>query len=154
MVIATTGGSKTRKLREKYPEHNILIEDFIPFNDIMPECDVYITNGGYGGVMLGISNNLPMVVAGIHEGKNEINGRVEYFGLGINLGTENPTASQIKTSVESILKDSSYKQNVNKLANEFAQYSPMLLSEKYISELILREPSPHKTYSKLSEERS
>ena len=28
---------------------------------------------GYGGVMLGIENQLPLVVAGLHEGKNEIN---------------------------------------------------------------------------------
>jgi hypothetical protein len=29
-----------------------------------------------GGVLLGIQNKLPMVVAGVHEGKNEINTRM------------------------------------------------------------------------------
>ncbi len=57
----------------------------------MPYPDVYITNEGYGGVMLAIENKLPMVLAGVHEGKNEINARIGYFKLGINLRTETPT---------------------------------------------------------------
>jgi len=138
-VIATTGGSKTEELKKRYSHYNILIEDFIPFDDIMPQCDVYVTNGGYGGVMLGIQNNLPMVVAGVHEGKNEINARVGYFKLGINLRTEKPTASQIKANVELILENKAYKNNVAKLAREFEQYNPALLCEKYANELISKQ---------------
>ena len=37
LIIATTGGSRTQELRNRYPYANILIEDFIPFNDIMPQ---------------------------------------------------------------------------------------------------------------------
>ena len=80
-----------------------------------------------------------MVVAGMHEGKNEINARVGYFKLGINLRTEKPAASQIKTAVEMILRDPSYKQNVEKLAYEFNDYNPQLLCEKYVNELLHRE---------------
>jgi UDP:flavonoid glycosyltransferase YjiC (YdhE family) len=90
LVIATTGGSRTAELKARYPQENFIIEDFIPFNDVMPYASVYVTNGGYGGVMLGIENHLPLVVGGVHEGKNEINARVGYFKLGINLGTEKP----------------------------------------------------------------
>jgi UDP:flavonoid glycosyltransferase YjiC (YdhE family) len=136
LVIVTTGGSQTQQLRARYPYGNILIEDYIPFNDIMPECDVYITNGGYGGVLFGIQNKLPMVVAGAHEGKNEINARIGYFHLGINLKTERPAASQIKTSVEVILRNPHYKDNVIKLAGEFEQYNPASLCEKYVSQLL------------------
>jgi UDP:flavonoid glycosyltransferase YjiC (YdhE family) len=139
LVVVTTGGSKTQELRNRFPYSNILIEDFIPFNDIMPECDAYITNGGYGGVMLGIQNKLPMVVAGVHEGKNEINARIGYFNLGINLRTETPTASQIKTNVQTILENKAYKNNVVKLANEFEHYNPVLLCEKYVNELLSRQ---------------
>ena len=103
LVVCTTGGSQTEELRKRFPQRNLIIEDFIPFDNIMPYANVYITNGGYGGVMLGIENKLPMVVAGVHEGKNEICARVGYFKLGINLETEKPTAAQIKKAVEKIL---------------------------------------------------
>jgi UDP:flavonoid glycosyltransferase YjiC (YdhE family) len=79
LIICTTGGSQTKQLKKQYDQLNIIIEDFIPFDNVMPYADVYISNGGYGGVLLGIKHNLPMVVAGVHEGKNEICARVGYF---------------------------------------------------------------------------
>ncbi|MFT3679880.1 MAG: glycosyltransferase [Ferruginibacter sp.] len=135
LVICTTGGSQTQALKAKYDHPNIIIEDFIPFSDVMPYADVYITNGGYGGVMLGIQNNLPMVVAGIHEGKNEICARIGYFKLGINLKTEKPAAPQIKNAVNEVINNKLYRQNVEKLAEEFTQYNPTELCAKYVTEL-------------------
>lgn len=136
LVLATTGGSGTEELLQKYPQENIIIRDFIPFADVMPYCDVYITNGGYGGVMLGIENRLPMIVAGVHEGKNEICARVGYFDLGINLKTEKPTVKQVKKAVEQVIEHDKYKQAVIKLGEEFNQYDPYALSVKYIAEMI------------------
>lgn len=136
LVICTTGGSQTDELRIRFPQSNIIIEDFIPFDSIMPYAKVYITNGGYGGVMLGVENKLPMVVAGVHEGKNEICARIGYFKLGINLKTERPTPAQIKKAAEKILSSSVYRKNVQKLSNEFRQYHPGELSASYISALL------------------
>jgi UDP:flavonoid glycosyltransferase YjiC (YdhE family) len=141
LVVATTGGSQTKELRKKYSHENIIIEDFIPFSDIMPYADVYITNGGYGGVMLSIQNQLPMVVAGIHEGKNEINARVGYFDLGINLKTERPLSAQLKTAVEKVLRDNKYYDNVKKLSKEFSKYNPNQLLENYIDEVLQKQPT-------------
>lgn len=136
LVIATTGGSGTAELKKRFPQANLIIEDFIPFNDIMPYADVYITNGGYGGVMLGIENGLPLIVAGIHEGKNEINARIGYFELGVNLKTEWPKPEQMKKSIEEVLKNRMYKENVMKLAKEFSAYNPNELCADYIKEVL------------------
>lgn len=136
LVVATTGGSKTQELRERFSCQNIIIEDFIPFGDVMPYADVYVTNGGYGGVLLGIENELPLVVAGVHEGKNEINARIGYFELGINLNTERPKSTQIRKAVEQVINNKKYKENVMKLAKEFAQYSPAKIIERYVAETL------------------
>ncbi len=136
LVIVTTGGTGTQALRKKYPDDNFIIEDFIPFNDVMPYADVYITNGGYGGVMLGIQNKLPMVVAGVHEGKNEINARVGYFKIGINLRTETPVPSQIRESVEQVLHDNTYAANVKQLCAEFSQYNTHKLCAQHIEKIL------------------
>ena len=139
LVVATTGGSQTEELRAKYPQQNLIIEDFIPFDDVMPYADVYITNGGYGGVMLGIEHELPMVVAGIHEGKNEINARVGYFNLGKNLNTERPKPAQIHNAVEQIFNNGVFKQNVRELAEEFNRYLPYQLAAGYVAELLRKD---------------
>lgn len=136
LVIATTGGSDTAVLRSRFPQANLIIEDFIPFEDIMPYADVYITNGGYGGVMLGIQHELPLVVAGVHEGKNEINARIGYFNLGINLKTEKPTSSAIRKAVDQVLKDKTYKTEVTRLSQELAEYNPGELTAYYIQEIL------------------
>lgn len=136
LIIATTGGSQTKELQLKYPHNNIIIEDFIPFEDVMPYADVYITNGGYGGVMLSIENNVPMVVAGVHEGKNEICARVGYFELGINLKTEKPSPAQLKKAVETVIKNETYRAAITKMGQEFMQYHPLKLSADHIAAIL------------------
>jgi UDP:flavonoid glycosyltransferase YjiC (YdhE family) len=138
LVVVTTGGSQTKELQKRYPQKNIIIEDFIPFEDVMPYADLYVTNGGYGGVLLGIQNQLPLLVAGVHEGKNEINARIGYFELGLNLKTEKPFPQQIKLATEKILADEKYKRNVEKLSAEFNEFNPNELCEKYVGEILLQ----------------
>ncbi|WP_295123590.1 nucleotide disphospho-sugar-binding domain-containing protein [uncultured Chitinophaga sp.] len=136
MVVATTGGFNTEELRKRFPQKNILIEDFIDFDQIMPLAHVYVTNGGYGGVMLSVKHRLPMVVAGEHEGKNEINARVGYFGLGVNLRTEAPDPQQVRAAVENVLQDTSYRNSVAVLAKEFLGYEPAKATERYVKALL------------------
>lgn len=136
LVVVTTGGSGTENLRKRFTAPNIIIEDFIPFDDIMPYASVYVTNGGYGGVLLSVQHAVPMVVGGIHEGKLEINARVEYFKLGINLRTEVPTVEQVKKSVDEVLNNTEYKKNVTALSNEFGQYNPQQLCQQYIEQVL------------------
>jgi UDP:flavonoid glycosyltransferase YjiC (YdhE family) len=102
----------------------------------MPYADVYVSNGGYGGVLLSVQNNLPMVVAGVHEGKNEINARVGYFELGINLKTETPSVSQIRRAVEEIMADKKYADHVASLAREFQEYRPEEICARHVARLL------------------
>jgi MGT family glycosyltransferase len=141
LVIATTGGSQTEELRKRYPYQNIIIEDFIPFDDVMPYADVYVSNGGYGGVLLAIRNHLPMVVAGVHEGKNEINARVGYFNLGINLKTEKPSIEQIRKGASEVLNNKVYLNNVRKLNEEFNNYNPEQLVTDYLAQVVTHSPT-------------
>ena len=143
LVVATTGGNGTASLKQKYPQQNLVIEDFIPFADIMPYADVYVTNGGYGGVMLSIENKLPMVTAGVHEGKNEINARVGFFNLGINLKTETPAPVQVRKAVEKVIQDNLFNNSVAKLSGEFNRYDPVSLFVKYAGETLGLTPKPY-----------
>lgn len=146
LVVCTTGGSQTAELRKRFPQSNLIIEDFIPFDSIMPYAKAYVTNGGYGGVMLGIENKLPMVVGGVHEGKNEICARVGYFKLGVNLKTERPTAAQVKKATEKVLASPEYRKNVQRLSREFRQYHPGELTASHIGALFNKRSKGKTTY--------
>ena len=151
LVIATTGGAKTEELRTRFPYENVIIEDFIPFEDVMPYADVYVTNGGYGGVLLSIQHELPLVVAGVHEGKNEINARVGYFGLGVNLKTEKPSVGQIQKAVEEVIGTDLYARNVKQLSKEFRQYDPQVLFVSHVAKLLRKNWKVVRTRKQLEE---
>jgi len=132
LLIVATGYHHTEELQKNYKQDNIIIEDFIDFDLIMPQTDVYITNGGYGGTILAIDHALPMVAAGINEGKNEICARIGYFKLGVDLKTEKPAAEKIKKAVSEIFSNPLYQQNAEKLRNEFRSYDTNKLSADLI----------------------
>ncbi len=136
LVVAATGESGTDELREKYAGENVIIEDFIPFDQVMPFAGVFVTNGGYGGTLLSIRNKLPMVAAGVHEGKNEVCKRIGYFRLGIDLGTETPDPAAIRGAVEEVLADPAYRENVIRLAGELATYHAEERCASYIAGLL------------------
>src|SRR5690606_29541039 len=106
---------------------NIIIEDFIPFDDVMPYIDCFVTNGGYGGTLLSIHNQVPMVAAGINEGKIEVCSRIGYFQYGINLATETPAIQDIRKAVEDVFNNDQYKSNIVTLHEEFAKYNALEL---------------------------
>ncbi|HEX8529536.1 MAG TPA: nucleotide disphospho-sugar-binding domain-containing protein [Cytophagales bacterium] len=136
LVVATTAGSRTGELRDRYPQANLVIEDFVDFNYLMPYADVYVTNGGYGGVMLALTHQLPVVAAGVHEAKNEITARVGYFKVGIDLKTERPAPGQVRQSVAAVLTDPTYRENVTRLSKELARYDANALCAKYFAEVL------------------
>ena len=80
-----------------------------------------------------------MVVAGLHEGKNEICARVGYFKYGINLKTEKPGPKQIRNAVNEVLTHPDYKANVIKLAKEMEGYDTFALVEKYVEEVLAKQ---------------
>ena len=136
LLIVATGHHYTEALRKKYNQDNIIIEDVIDFAFIMPRADLYITNGGYGGTLIAIDHALPMVAAGINEGKNEICARIGYFKMGINLNTEKPCPEKIKQAVNEVFSNPVYKQNVEKLRDEFRGYNTNKLSADLIFSVI------------------
>ena len=131
-IVVVTAYVDTERLRDLYPQDNILIEDYIDFDQIMPMADVFVTNGGYGSVMQGIGYGLPMVCAGVHEEKNEICARVDHLKLGVNLKTESPKRVAIKNAVERVLSSDDYREAVRNVQGEFARYDTMSLCEQYI----------------------
>jgi UDP:flavonoid glycosyltransferase YjiC (YdhE family) len=133
LLIATTGYSKTEALRKSYPQDNIIIEDFDDFDFILDHTDLFICNGGYGSVLLSLSKGVPLLTAGIREGKNVINAHVDYFGVGIDLRTKGPKPSDIRRAADRILSEPRWKQNVARLRDELSGYHPNELIDAYLA---------------------
>ncbi|HEU4470703.1 MAG TPA: nucleotide disphospho-sugar-binding domain-containing protein [Flavisolibacter sp.] len=150
LLLVATGGMHTADLRTRYPQSNIVIEDFIDYESVLPYTDLFVSSGGYGSVLLSLNYGVPVLAAGKHEGKNEIVARVGYFGLGVNLGTETPLPRQVAQGAWKIWSNPAYRQKVAELRREFARYQPNQQSEQYIREAVATFQSPTKPVHSLA----
>jgi len=132
LVVVTTGGRHTEMLRARFPQDNVIIEDWLDYGALMPHAALFITSGGYGSVMQALTHGVPLLLAGKREGKEDICARMDYRGLGLNLRTERPTAAQIARGVEHVLGTPAYRENVERLQGELSSYDPCVLIERRI----------------------
>lgn len=88
---------------------NARVTDWVPYCALMPFVDVMVTNGGYGGVHYALSHGVPLVVAGETSDKAEVAARVDYTGVGVDLGTSTPTAAAIREAVDRVLSQDRYR---------------------------------------------
>lgn len=133
LLIVATGYSQTEELRKAYPQDNIIIEDFVDFEFILDHADLFICNGGYGSILISLSKGVPVLAAGIREGKNDVNAHVDYFRVGLDLRTESPKPTDIQQAAERILREPQWKQNVARLRDELSGYHPNELIDAYLS---------------------
>jgi UDP:flavonoid glycosyltransferase YjiC (YdhE family) len=114
---------------------NARIERFVPFKPLMPMVDLYVTNGGFGGVQYALSNGVPVVAAGTTEDKAEIGNRVAYSGAGINLKTATPTAGQVGDAVRTILAEPTYREKARVIQAELAAKDAPALAASLLERL-------------------
>lgn len=119
-VIVAAGRSDTQAISAPA---NARIASFIPFDRLLPNVDVFITNGGYGAVNHALSLGIPIVVAGDTEDKDFVAARIGWSGAGINLKTRHASPEQIRTAVRTILADKQYRKEAQRLKAAFARYS-------------------------------
>lgn len=77
---------------------------------------------------------MPVLSAGVREGKNDVNAHVRYFGVGIDLRTEQPKPEKIRRAVDQLLADQSVKANVTRLATELRSYDPNAIITEHLFE--------------------
>jgi UDP:flavonoid glycosyltransferase YjiC (YdhE family) len=82
---------------------------------------VLVTNGGYGSVNQAMSFGIPLVTAGLTEDKADVNARVAWSGVGINLATNEPTEEALREAVRTVLDRPAHRQRAARMAAEFAR---------------------------------
>lgn len=119
LVVAATGGRDTEWIEAQLPE-NARVAEFIPYEALFDKVDVFVTNGGYGGVHYALARGVPMVVAGVTEDKAEVSARIVWTGSGVSLKTNTPSAEKVAAAVDRVLADPSYRTAAARLGAEIA----------------------------------
>lgn len=124
-VLATTGSASvdgvTRACGGSLPG-NAIVVPFAPYDAVLAEADVFVTNGGWTGVTLALAHGVPLVHAGVTEEKADIGARVAYSGTGVVLRTSRPRADEVRDAVTQVLGDSPHRAAAARLAAEMAAH--------------------------------
>jgi UDP:flavonoid glycosyltransferase YjiC (YdhE family) len=78
-----------------------------------------VTNGGYGSVNQAMSFGIPLVTAGLTEDKADVNARVAWSGVGIDLATNEPTPQALREAIRTVLDKPNYRSRASLMADEF-----------------------------------
>jgi UDP:flavonoid glycosyltransferase YjiC (YdhE family) len=146
LVIAAGVPDSSRGILHPVPD-NAKLERFVPFKPLMPYVDVYITNGGFGGVQYALSNGIPIITAGTTEDKAEIGNRVAYSGAGINLKTNSPTPHAITNAVTTILTTDTHRRRATALQAELAAHDAPAEAADLLERLAQQQAPIHRTES-------
>jgi UDP:flavonoid glycosyltransferase YjiC (YdhE family) len=66
-----------------------------------------------------MSFGIPLVTAGLTEDKADVNARVAWSGVGINLATNEPTPQALREAVRTVLDKPNYRLRASLMADEF-----------------------------------
>jgi UDP:flavonoid glycosyltransferase YjiC (YdhE family) len=124
LVLATTGGRPVEALRGPIPA-NTRVARFLPFRELLPRVSVLVTNGGYGSVSQALSNGVPIVSAGLTEDKAEVNARIGWSGVGLNLATNAAGVDALREAVARVLGEPGFRQRAMALQEAFAARDAM-----------------------------
>ena len=97
LVVVSTGGRPLDTL-PPLPD-NARAAEYLPYDELLPRTDVFVTNGGYGGVQYALRYGVPIVATGGKEDKPEVGGRVAWSGVGRRIRTEQPSPRALRRAI-------------------------------------------------------
>jgi UDP:flavonoid glycosyltransferase YjiC (YdhE family) len=113
LVVCTTGGLPGSTVGP-LPD-NVRAAPHLPYDRFLPQVDVMVTNGGWGGVLAAVEAGVPLVVAGASLDKPEVARRVAWSGAGLNLRTGTPGPRKVRAAVLRVLGDARMRDRAREL---------------------------------------
>ncbi len=118
LVVVSTGGRPLDTL-PALPE-NARAATYLPYDELLPRTDVFVTNGGYGGVQYALRYGVPIIATGGKEDKPEVGARVAWAGVGRRLRTERPTPKALRRDILAVLAQPRYRDASRRIAAAMA----------------------------------
>jgi MGT family glycosyltransferase len=120
-VILSTGHRDPDMLGLGHTAPNVHVKPWVSYPELLPRIDALVTIGGSGTVIAALAAGVPMVVVPMMWDQADNAQRIVQAGAGIRLSRRSCTPKGIRTAVEEILGDSSYKQHARELAKSLEQ---------------------------------
>ncbi|KAK5653764.1 hypothetical protein OQA88_7921 [Cercophora sp. LCS_1] len=135
LVVVALGRPGHTLPRDVVVPANCRVLDYLPYDEILPESDVFVTTGGYGSFQRALNNGTPLVMAGTTEEKPESAARAEWAGVAVNLRTSYPSEEELGRAIDEILENGRFKSRFMEIQAEIRGYDPVGVIVENIEEL-------------------
>jgi UDP:flavonoid glycosyltransferase YjiC (YdhE family) len=121
-AVVTTGAAAVGELRSRLggviPPW-VRQAPWIPYEQVLPHVEVFVTNGGYTGVTLALAHGVPLVQVGSTEEKAETGARIVWSGVGVR-SRWLPSRRRLRAMVRRVLTDPVYRGAAQRMGREAA----------------------------------
>jgi UDP:flavonoid glycosyltransferase YjiC (YdhE family) len=101
----------------------VAVERFVPYSAVLPHAGVFVTNGGWTGVLLALAHGVPVLQVGSTEEKADIGRRVEWAGAGLHLGGSRPRPRALARALARA-EGTAYRAGARRVAASLATRDP------------------------------
>ncbi|ROO63266.1 N-glycosyltransferase [Micromonospora sp. Llam0] len=104
---------------------NVRLESFVPQQELLPFCDLFITHGGFNGVREAIGSGVPMVTLPLFGDHPATAARLSRLGLALELNADTVTPAALRAAVTTVLRDPGYRTRAVHLRRQMRALPPL-----------------------------
>ncbi len=118
-LVVATGFDQDPKRFGPQP-HHVRLEPYLPLATLLPRCDLFITHGGFNSVKESLAAGVPMVVIPISADQPYSAARCAALGVGVALGPDDRTPSDVRRAARTLLADRAYTRRAREMQRDMA----------------------------------
>lgn len=99
---------------------NIVVERYLPLPEVLADCDVFVTHGGFNSVKESLSAGVPMVVIPISADQPYSAQRCADLAVATTIGPDERTPPRIREAVRTVLSDPAFARRAHQMQAEMA----------------------------------
>ena len=142
-VVAAIGRDQDPARFGTPPPANVRIEQFVPQIQVLAECELFVTHGGFNSTKEALRLGIPLVVTPISGDQPFTAERVEALGLGRAVLPDERDPETIRSRVREVLAEPRYRAHAQAFSAEMQALPPMEHAVELLEQLARdREPIP------------
>ncbi len=98
---------------------NFIVKNYVPQTEVLTYTKLFITHGGMNSTSEGLYYGIPLIVIPQSADQPVIAGQVANLGAGITLQMKSLTASQLRETVDHVLRHPSFHKAVANIRESF-----------------------------------
>lgn len=103
------------------PPVDVLAPEWVPHDQLFPRTDLFVTNGGYGGVVAALGHGVPLLIVPGEQDKPMVARNMRAAGVARVVPARHATADRLRAAAEGILVDEAMTVRVRDIAHRMGE---------------------------------